>query len=226
VITSAHSLVIYGCGGHARSVADVALFNGIEHIIFVDENAQPHEKIFGFDVVPDIDAQDNIGYFIAVGDNRRRATLFDARGNKTLPSLIARDAYIGINAEIAEACFVSHAAHIGPNVRIGENSIINTRSVIEHDCIIGKHCHISVNAVVAGASQIGDFVMVGAGAVIIDKINITSHVMIAAGAVVVNDIDEPGIYMGVPARKMYNMPAFTTANEDGSGDDNVTGIKL
>ncbi|HSW93398.1 MAG TPA: NeuD/PglB/VioB family sugar acetyltransferase [Gammaproteobacteria bacterium] len=194
------SLVIYGCGGHARSLADVALSNGIEQLIFVDNDARDNEKQFGFDVVKNFSLEKTTECILALGDNKQRAALFDSLKNNII-SLISIHAHIGKNAEIAKGVFVGNGAHIGPNAKIGENTIINTHAVVEHDCVIGKHSHISVNAVVAGKSTVGDFVMIGTGATVIDRIKMCSHVTVGAGAVVVRDITEPGTYVGVPARK-------------------------
>jgi len=196
------SLVIYGCGGHARSLADVALGNGVEHLIFVDENAQPNEKQFGFDVVKTTSLEENMDCIPAAGDNEQRAGLFELLQNNNIITLISDNAYIGRNTRIAKGAFIANGAHIGPNTTIGVNTIINTHCVIEHDCVIGNHSHISVNAVVAGKSEVGDFVMIGTNASVIDNIKICSHVIIGAGAVVVQDITEPGTYVGMPARKI------------------------
>jgi sugar O-acyltransferase (sialic acid O-acetyltransferase NeuD family) len=196
------SLVIYGCGGHARSLADVALANGIEHLIFVDDHAQPDEKQFGFDVVKTISLEKNMDCILALGDNEQRAALFESLQNDNIITLISNHAHIGKNAQIAKGVFIANGAHIGPNTTIDVNTIINTHCVLEHDCVIGKHSHISVNAAVAGKCAIGDFVMIGIGASVIDGIKICSHVIVGAGAAVVDDITEPGTYVGLPARKI------------------------
>jgi len=198
------SLVIYGCGGHARSVADVALSSGVEHLVFIDERAQENEKIFDFDVLTNFKDQYNKLCIVAVGDNRERALIFNKLiiGDSPVISIISNTAYLGKNAEYDLGVFVGHAAHIGPYAKIGDATLINTHCIIEHECIVGKYCHISVNAVLAGRTKIGDFVTIGAGATVIDGLNICSNVVIGAGAVVVEDICEPGVYVGVPARKV------------------------
>lgn len=199
----ASALIIYGCGGHANSVADVALHNGIKHLTFVDEQARENEKLFEFDVVNAFAEQDHGPCIVAIGGNQERSKIFNQLMIKNINviTLVSRDAYLGKNAQLDAGVFVGHTAHIGPNVKIGAATLINTHCIVEHDCSIGKYCHISVNAVVAGKSQIGDFVMIGAGATVIDRLHICSNVIIGAGAVVVNNINEPGIYMGIPARK-------------------------
>ena len=49
--------------------------------------------------------------------------------------------------------------------------------------------------------SIGDNTWIGAGATISNNIHICEGCMIGAGAVVVKDIDLPGTYIGVPARR-------------------------
>ena len=44
------SLALLGFGGHARSVADVALTAGFDRLLFVDENVQRGESFLGFPV--------------------------------------------------------------------------------------------------------------------------------------------------------------------------------
>lgn len=196
-------LIIYGCGGHARSLADIALSNGVKELVFIDNNAKEGETLFGHPVVIGHDHNNGEPCLVAIGDNHIRASLFNELKelNKNLIPLIAQNAHIGVNTDIQTGVFIGGGAHIGPQTIIGENTIINTHCVIEHDCRIGKHAHISVNANIAGKCVIGDFVMVGTGATVIDNIQICDEVIIGAGAVVIDDITEPGIYVGVPARK-------------------------
>ena len=40
------SLLIMGCGGHARSVADIALHIGFKELLFVDHGARAGETDF------------------------------------------------------------------------------------------------------------------------------------------------------------------------------------
>ena len=43
---------------------------------------------------------------------------------------------------------------------------------------------------------------IGAGATVSNNVNICADCMIGAGAVVIKNIEEPGTYVGVPARKI------------------------
>ena len=198
-------LVIFGCGGHARSVADVAVTSGWEDIIFVDPKAQPEEKIMGFPVVNEYlgNTRENIDFFIGIGDNIQRASQFKRiiQSGFSPVNIISPTAYISKSAKLGCGIFVGNHAHIGPEAIIHDDSIINTHSVIEHECNIGFHVHIAIGALIAGRSKIGDFCFIGAGAIIRDGREVTSDTVIGAGGVVVTDIIEKGTYVGIPVKK-------------------------
>jgi len=193
-----NELYILGCGGHARSVADVALFNnpGLK-IIFVDKNAKENEKIWGFNVIKGLPEEAKIIH-LAICSNEMREN-FCSEINPI--NIISKTAHIGKNAKIKDGCFVAHKAYIGPDVKIGKSTIINTASVIEHEVEIGDFCHIAPNSTICGRSKIKNNVFVGAGAIIKDKVNICSNTIIGAGSVVVKNINENGVYVGIPAIK-------------------------
>lgn len=204
-MTPRKSLLILGFGGHARSVADVALACGYDHLVFVDEMARPGENFLGHPVFSSLEAVAAVACdaFPAAGDNKKRnAQILQLRtlGLK-LVSIVSPCASLGAGSTLAEGCFVGHHAHIGPLAVIGCGCIVNTGAVVEHEARVGDYAHISVNATIAGRSSLGSYSMLGAGAVIIDGVSVGSDVMIAAGAVVHRTVQEPGVYMGVPARK-------------------------
>lgn len=198
-------LIIYGCGGHARSIANIAAKNKeYGEIIFVDENAEPGELIMGFPVYKtyDLSAED---YFIfGVGDNLLRKKCAERTVNcdnhNNWCNIISHNADTGMNFDVGKGVFISSGAYIGPETKIGNNVIINTGSIVEHECSIGDNSHIAPNSTICGRCVLGQNVFAGAGTVIRDKIKICDNVIIGAGTVVVHDILEPGTYAGVPAR--------------------------
>lgn len=188
-------IYIIGCGGHARSVADVILNNDPSvQIIFVDEEAREKEKIFGFPVVRSLPFKAR-NLFVAIGDNQKRQIF--SKG-KNLISVISHTATISASAIIEKGCFIGEGAHIGPFAHIGTGTIVNTNAVVEHEVQIGSFCHLSSNSTVCGRTKIGNNVFLGAGATVIDKINICSNVIIGAGSTVVKNINLTGTYVGAP----------------------------
>lgn len=99
---------------------------------------------------------------------------------------------------------------IGNRVNIQDNASVHTlyqRSVT----IIGDDVSVGHNAVVHGA-RVGNDVLVGMGAVLMDNAEIADGSIIAAGAVVLsNEKLEPGVYAGVPAKKVKDGSESVTA---------------
>lgn len=99
---------------------------------------------------------------------------------------------------------------IGNRVNIQDNASVHTlyqRSVTE----IGDDVSVGHNAVVHGA-KVGNNVLVGMGAILMDNAEIADGSIIAAGAVVLsNEKLEPGVYAGVPAKKVKDGSEAITA---------------
>ena len=71
-------LIIYGCGGHARSIINTIIENGGRpDILIVDDNAKLNEKIMGVSVVRDYILQKDNKYIVAVGNNEERKGIYD-----------------------------------------------------------------------------------------------------------------------------------------------------
>lgn len=196
--------VVFGCGGHARSILDVIFFNNREEKCYlIDVNAKENEKIMGCEVNRELQkGMINSNFIVGIGNNLKRKQIVQKYMSLRYSNIISKDAYIGFFTEFGIGNFLAHSIHIGPYVKIGDHNIINTNAVIEHECRIGNFCHIGPNSTISGRSILGNNVFLGVGSTVIDKIKITDNVIVGAGAVVVNDILEAGTYVGVPARKL------------------------
>lgn len=90
---------------------------------------------------------------------------------------------------------------IGDRVNIQDNAVLHA-TYQQSECIIGNDVSIGHGANVHGAI-IGNNVIIGMGAIVMDHTVVPEGTIIAAGAVVpANQTLEPGIYAGVPARKI------------------------
>lgn len=199
-------LLLYGFGGHARSVADVALSCGYTSLLFVDAQARPGETFAGHSVVSTFKhLEGNWPHAIAASGNaeiRQKQCDELAAQSFHLVSVLSPLSSIAHNSEVANGSFVGHHAHIGPCARVGRGTIINTGAVVEHDSSVGDFAHVSVNATLAGRSCLGSFSMLGAGATVIDGVSIGDHITIGAGSVVIRNIESPGVYAGSPCRSI------------------------
>ena len=203
---SGEGLVIFGFGGHARSIADVALAAGCKALLFIDENARDGENFLGHPVQRALPKEFPAGWhcLAASGDNRTRAQqiAWILEEGWPLTTLIAPTASIGAGATIGIGTVIAHHAHVGPLAHLGSGVIVNTGGIVEHDCTIGDFVHVSVNSTVAGRSRLGKFVFLGTGATVIDSVTVGNEITIGAGGVVVDSLDVPGTYAGVPAKRL------------------------
>ena len=194
-------LVIIGASGHGKVVADIAVRNGYEEIVFLDDGEDVRECA-GFLVIGKTCEARNIDgdKIVAIGNAKIRERIQSELEN--VVTLIHPAAVISRRVEISEGSVVMAGAVINSDVVIGRGCIINTGASVDHDCKIEDFAHISVGAHVAGTCVIGERTWIGAGVTVSNNVNICGGCMIGAGTVVIKDIDKPGTYVGVPARKI------------------------
>lgn len=198
-------MILFGCGGHARSVISVIRETSREEILLVDENVCPNERILGCRTIKEYRLQPDDKCMIAIGNIQKRKKIYELLSDTEkmqLGNVHALSALIKEEVFMGKGIFIAANAYVGPQAVIGDNTIINTAAVIEHEVRIGQHVHIAPNATICGRAKIGNEVFCGASSTIIDKVSVCDKVTIGAGAVVTDDIIEPGIYVGVPARKI------------------------
>ncbi|MBU0489619.1 MAG: hypothetical protein KKA07_11085 [Bacteroidetes bacterium] len=198
--------IIHGAGGNTRPIIDLLLRKtDAGNIIVKDAPKGTGENIFGVPVKSEFSFLQSDTHIVSFGDNQHRAEVLNSlrTSGVMIGYVVSEDAKISTLATISRLnTMIYSLAFIGPGAQIGDNNLINTACIVEHDVITGKHCHIAPGSCVCGRVVLGDFVFIGAGAVVKDYIQICSNVTIGAGSVVVKNITEPGIYAGVPARKI------------------------
>lgn len=193
-------LIIIGASGHGKVIADIAVKNGYEDIVFLDDD-ESLKECAGFPVIgKTCEAKEmDDDKIVAIGNPKTRERILEEVSE--VITLIHPDAVISRRVKIGEGSVIMAGAVINTDVVIGKGCIINTGASVDHDCRIGDFAHISVGAHVAGTCEIGKKTWIGAGATVSNNVNICGDCMIGAGAVVIKDIDKPGTYVGVPARE-------------------------
>lgn len=198
-------VIIIGAGGHAKVIADIVLCRGDRVLGFLDDRPEA-TGAYGIPVlgkVADYPLWPNARFLIGIGSAAVRQKLAKQLGGVQWYTAIHPAATVSrLGVTIGEGSVVMAGAIINPGTRIGDHCIINSAAVVEHDNDIGSFVHISVGAKTAGTVTVGDSTWVGIGATISNNLTICSDCMIGAGAVVVKDIDAPGTYVGVPARRI------------------------
>lgn len=178
-------IVILGCGGHAKSILDVILFNNKnEDVIFVDKNAGENETILGFPVLKDYNITDE-KIIVGIGDNTKRRELSQKYYNN-LTTIISKNAYIGHEVKIGKGVFIAHHAHVGILTTIDDFCIVNTSASVDHECHLGKCTFIAPNVTLCGKVTVNENCFIGAGTTIVPNITIKSDTFIKANSLIKN----------------------------------------
>lgn len=193
-------LVIIGASGHGKVIADIAVKNGYEDIVFLDDD-QNVKECAGFPVIgKTVEAKEMDGdKIVAIGNPKIRERIQEEISG--VITLIHPNAVISRRVQIGKGTVVMAGAVINSDVIIGKGCIINTGASVDHDCKIADYVHVSVGSHLSGTVEIGRRTWIGAGATVSNNVNICGDCMIGAGTVVIKDINEAGTYVGVPARE-------------------------
>lgn len=206
------NIVIIGGGGHTKVLISTIKKNNTYSIIGYTDNINQGDilgvKYLGGDnILSELFNAGTINAALGVGQvqlTRKRFEIIEKikRIGFRFPQIISKNAIINESVLIGEGSQIFDGVIINSDSSIGDFTILNTNSTVEHDCQIGNYCHIATGAVLSGGIKLGDFCMVGSNAVLVQYREIVENSMIGAGAVVNRDIEVPGIYAGVPARKI------------------------
>lgn len=188
-------IVIVGASGHGKVVADIAR-QYYEQIDFLDDDPKSNTLGPVSDYVNYLDRD----FFVAIGNNEIREEVTKKLKGAKIVSLVHKNAVVANDVIIGEGTVVAAGAVINPGTVIGKGCIINTCSSVDHDCEVGDFSHVSVGAHLAGTVKVGKYVFVGAGTTIINNKSICDNVTIGAGSTVISDLNQKGIYIGLPAK--------------------------
>lgn len=201
-----NKLIIIGGGGQGEVVADIARQRGYDGIGFLDddENCRICSKYPVIGRVADAVRYRDSDFIVAIGDTDIRCKLqmrLVKQGMRVV-SLIHPMAVVADTARIDIGSVIMAGGVVNPYAEIGQGVIVNTCASVDHDCVIGNYGHISVGAHLAGTVSLGKRVFIGAGTTIISNISICDNCIIGAGTTVLKNINEPGTYVGTPAKKI------------------------
>ncbi|MCK1799884.1 glycosyltransferase [Micrococcus sp. XM4230B] len=113
-----------------------------------------------------------------------------------------RDLVMGAGSFINDSAFIDRGPVVlGKNVYIGPRAVLITarHSVGSADQRAGQGAPAAVT--------VGDGTWIGANATVLPGVTIGGGCVIAAGAVVTADCEANGLYVGVPARRVKDLPA-------------------
>jgi acetyltransferase EpsM len=198
-------LIIYGGGGHSKSLIDLIRAEGKYHIHgIVDDGLPAGSLIMGVPVLGDGTKltelrRQGIGLSVnavgGIGSIAPRLKVYERlrQAGFCFPTVIHPRAFVEPSAILGDGGQLFFNAYIGSEVKVGFGCIINTGAIISHDCILCDFVNISPGAILAGAVTVNERSLVGMG------VTVNLHVSIGAGsrvgnsATVKEDIPENGV---------------------------------
>lgn len=199
-------LVIVGAGGHAASVANVALSAGYQIECFIHDK-KGGQQFLGYPVYASVTSLPeplSFHYAIGVGDNAIRETLHLNLTRQyaalQFPALIHASAVVSSFCVIAEGCVLMPGAILGPNSTMERFSFINTRASVDHDCVLSAFSSVAPGSTLGGKVLVGDRAAVSIGAVVKDSIRIGRDAVLGANSYLNVNQPESTVAYGSPAK--------------------------
>jgi sugar O-acyltransferase (sialic acid O-acetyltransferase NeuD family) len=206
-VHAAHSgLVIYGAGGHAKAVMEMARAIGAFRIAgIVDDNPSlTGTSVLGIPVLgtrqilPELAqkglllAANGVGGIINI---EIRIKIFEllAGSGFAFPILCHPRATVEQSAEIYDGVQVFANAYVGSSAILHEKCMINTGAIVSHDCEIGAYTHIAPGAMLAGHVHVGEQALVGMGVTTAIGVRIGAAARVGNGAILLADVPAKGI---------------------------------
>ena len=199
------ALVIYGGGGHGKSLIDLVRLLGVYRLVgIIDDGLPKGEAILGVpvlggsEILPELHASGTrlaINAVGGIGDIGVRIRVFQklAEAGFTCPAVVHPTAHVETSAALSPGVQVFAHAYVGSDSRVGYGVIVNTGAIVSHDCRLDDYTNISPGAILAGEVHIGPAALIGMGATINLRAKIGAGARIGNGATVKSDVPEKGV---------------------------------
>lgn len=212
-------LVIWGSGGISKEVAwiieDINRITVSQKYIilgFIEkDNKRKGQLLSGYQILGDYRVLNDLecdSYIVPIGNPSIKRRIIEeeiAKINKTInavniihPSVMMRD----VSVCLGKGNIICAGSILTTDIIIGNHNLINLNCTIGHDVTLGDYNVINPISAISGGVKIGDSNLIGTGTKILQNINIKNDITIGAGAIVTKDLDEPGIYIGMPAKRI------------------------
>ena len=205
-------LLIYGAGGHGRSLAAlIQKMGGYKLMGFIDDGRSIGEEVLGLPVLGGREklaelAKEGIRLAVngvgGIGNLKSRLDVYDllAQSGFHCPTVLHPTAFIEDSAVLGEGCQVMPLSYIGTQVEACFGCIINTGAIVSHDCQLADYVNLSPGATLAGGVIIGEGSLVGMRATVNLNVRIGRRALIGNGATVKADVPDGGV---VPAGTIW-----------------------
>ena len=136
------------------------------------------------------------------GSSRKEVFLRFKNLGYTFASYVSPKAEVWDLSVVGENCYIQEFNNIQYGTYFGDNCLFWAGNHIGHHGVIGSHVTFTSHCVLSGGCTIGDLCYFGVNSTIGDGVNISANVFLGMGGVANKSIDEEGIYVGSPVRRI------------------------
>jgi sugar O-acyltransferase (sialic acid O-acetyltransferase NeuD family) len=199
---SPYHILIYGGGGHAKSVIDlIRAISGYPIAGIIDDALPVDSTILSVPVLGDSSKLEDLasrGLKLAVnavggiGQPDVRVKVFERlnQAGYSFPSFVHPRAFVEPSAKIANGVQILPLAYVGSDSQVGFGSIINYGAIVSHDCQLAEYVNLSPGATLAGGVIVGNRTQIGMRATVNLDLEVGSCVRIGNGATVKADVPD------------------------------------
>lgn len=199
------AIVVYGGGGHGKSLIDLIRALNVYRIVGVIDDGLPASGdilgaplLGGGETLAGLYAQGVRLAVNAVGGIgnvavRRKVFARLAEAGFGCPALVHPTAFVEPSATLDAGVQVFPHAYVGSDARVGFGSIVNTGAIVSHDCTLGEAANVSPGALLAGGVTLGDGALVGMGVTVNLAVTIGAGARVGNGATVKADVPAGGV---------------------------------
>lgn len=141
---------------------------------------------------------------VAIGDPKDRFDIIQRlpKETKYFTHIHHSCQILGDDVIIGEGSIICAGTIITTNVKLGKHVHLNLQTTIGHDCEIGDYFTTAPGVKISGNCKIHDLVYLGTNSTVRENVTITDSVKIGLNSGVINDINEHGVYVGCPTKKI------------------------
>lgn len=108
------------------------------------------------------------------------------------------------NKILGRGCLLAHFVTMYQDSYVSDHSVIESYSMIGHYSTVGESVHMAPGVMIAGSTKIGDHCYFGMRSTVMKGLTLCDNVEVGAVSAITKNIDQPGRYVGTPARKIQN----------------------
>ncbi|PUZ26257.1 transferase [Chitinophaga parva] len=167
-------ILIYGTGGHARVLADLAGACGLQVLAYFDDAAggMPYSTAF----------RPEVPLLCGIGNNKVRKLIAE-RSVHIFATLVHPTAVVAASAEVGKGSVVLAGAVLQASVQVGKHAVINMNAAVDHDVIVGDYVSVYPGAYIGGGAEIGEGAVIGPNATVLRNAKVPSWTEVPPGAV-------------------------------------------